>query len=199
LQIALFALVLGACAGPRTDIELAWTAPSARSEKLHRVVTLFVSRDVALRRPAEEKMASQLAIRGVQATPAYQLLTRGDLSSLQAAKDKLRAQGYDGVVTMRIVDREQKLNYVPPSFDAYWTWASPYFYWPGYYMPDYYSPGYIYTTTVVRMETEVYSLSDDRLLWAALSRTTDPGNARELISDVTKTMATRMTQQGLAG
>jgi hypothetical protein len=100
---------------------------------------------------------------------------------------------------MRIVDREQKLNYVPPSFDAYWTWASPYFYWPGYYTPGYYSPGYIYTTTVVRMETDVYSLIDNHLLWAALSKTTDPGNLRELIDDVTKTMATRLTQQDLVG
>jgi hypothetical protein len=199
LWLALFALALGACAGPSTNIELAWTAPDARSERLHRVVTLFVSRDVALRRPAEDKMASQLAAKGVQATPAYQLLTRGDLSSLQAAKDKLSAQGYDGAVTMRIVDREQKLNYVPPSFDAFWTWASPYFYWPGYYMPGYYSPGYVYTTTIVRMETDVYSLADNRLLWAALSKTIDPGNLRELINDVTHTMATRLTQQDLVG
>ncbi len=199
LWLALFALALGACAGPRTSIELAWAAPDARSERLHRVVTLFVSPDAALRHPAEDKMASQLAARGVQATPAYQLLTRSDLSSLPAAKDKLTAQGYDGVVTMRIVDREQKLNYVPPSFDAYWNWASPYFYWPGYYMPGYYSHGYIYTTTVVRMETEVYALPDDRLLWAALSKTTDPDNLRELINDVTKTMAARLTQQDLVG
>jgi hypothetical protein len=197
LRLALVGLALVACAGPHTSVELAWTAPDAQSAQLHRVVTLFVSRDVALRRPAEDEMARQLAMRGVAATPAYQLLTRDDLSSLNSAKAKLKAQGYDGVVTMRMVGHEQKLNYVPSSFDAYWTWASPYFGWPGYYAPGY-APGYVYTTTIVRMETEAYSLPDDRLVWAALSKTTDPDNARELIHDVTKTVATRLTDQGLA-
>lgn len=195
--LALVGLALAACAGPHTSVELAWTAPNAESAQLHRVVTLFVSRDVALRRPAEDEMARQLAERGVEARPAYQLLSRDDLSNLNNAKSKLRAMGYDGVVTMRIVGEEQTLNYVPPSFDAYWTWASPYFFWPGYYAPGYYSPGYVYTTTIVRMETEAYSLTDDRLVWAALSKTTDPGNARQLIDDVTKTVATRLTDQGL--
>jgi len=197
LRLALVGLALAACAGPHTSVELAWTAPNAESAQLHRVVTLFVSRDVALRRPAEDEMARQLAERGVEARPAYQLLSRDDLSNLNNAKAKLRTLGYDGVVTMRIVGEEQTLNYVPPSFDAYWTWASPYFFWPGYYAPGYYSPGYVYTTTIVRMETEAYSLTDDRLVWAALSKTTDPGNARKLIDDVTKTVATRLTDQGL--
>jgi hypothetical protein len=195
---ALVACALVACAGPRTSVELDWTAPNAQSAQLHRVVTLFVSRDVALRRPAEDEMARQLAERGVEARPAYQLLSRDDLSNLNAAKAKLRGMGYDSVVTMRLVGEEQTLNYVPPSFDAYWTWASPYFFWPGYYAPGYYAPGYVYTTTIVRMETEAYSLADDRLVWAALSRTTDPGNARELIENVTRTVATKLTDQGLA-
>ena len=68
---------------------------------------------------------------------------------------------------------------------------------PVYYSPGYYSPGYVYTTTIVRMETEAYSLTDDRLVWAALSKTTDPGNARKLIDDVTRTVATHLTDQGL--
>src|SRR4051812_7606022 len=198
LALVALALALVACAGPHTSVELAWTAPDAQSAPVHRVVTLFVSRDVALRRPAEDEMARQLVERGVEARPAYQLLSRDDLSNLNAAKAKLRGLGYDGVITMRMVGEEQTLNYVPPSFDAYWTWASPYFFWPGYYAPGYYSPGYAYTTTIVRMETEAYSLTDDRLVWAALSKTTDPGNARELIENVTKTVATRLTDQGLA-
>src|SRR5215468_2229596 len=89
LRLALVGLALAACAGPHTSVELAWTAPNAESAQLHRVVTLFVSRDVALRRPAEDEMARQLAERGVEATPAYAVLTRDDLSSLNAARSKL--------------------------------------------------------------------------------------------------------------
>src|SRR5882672_3682982 len=47
-RLALVGLALAACAGPHTSVELAWTAPNADNAQLHRVVTLFVSRDVAL-------------------------------------------------------------------------------------------------------------------------------------------------------
>src|SRR3954449_2765239 len=83
-RLALVGLALAACAGPHTSVELAWTAPNADSAQLHRVVTLFVSRDVALRRPAEDEMARQLAERGVEARAGDQATRRGALTTLDS-------------------------------------------------------------------------------------------------------------------
>jgi hypothetical protein len=191
LAIAIAALTFAGC-GASTTIEQSWTAPNARYERLHNVVTLFISRDGATRRVAEDKMARALAARGVRATPAYAVLTDTDPRDLKQTRAKLRALGYDGVVTMRLVDREHQLQYVPPMFDDYWgpAWGGA---WPG----GYYSPGYAYTETVVRMESTAYSLRNNQLLWSALSKTVDPGSSKRLINDVTKIVAEQLTRRGV--
>lgn len=109
------------------------------------------------------------------------------MTDLNRAKEKLRTLGADGVVVMRLVDREHQLEYIPPDFDMYWGLA-----WPGVY-----SPGYAYTETIVRMETTAYSLRDIQLVWSALSKTVDPRNARALINDVTKIVAEQLTKRGI--
>lgn len=198
LALALCALVLGACATTQTKTELAWVAPDAQHYPLHRVVALYVGRSAALRHSAEDQMAYELQRRGVQATPAYQILQASDLQDLQRAEGKLRAMGYDGIVTMRLVNREQHLNYMPPTFDAYYGWASPFFASPAFYGPGIYSPGYAYTTEEVRMETDAYSLVTGRLLWATISNTSEPSSTRSLVAHVARKAANDLVRNGLA-
>jgi hypothetical protein len=185
IAITIAAITLGACGGS-TTIEQSWTAPNARAERLHKVVTLFISEDGATRRAAEDKLALDLMQKGVQATPAYALLSDQELQDLNAAKQKLAQLGYDGVVTMRLVDKEHELQYMPGDFDAYWGLA-------------WYEPGYAYTETIVRMETNAYSLRSNRLVWSALSKTVDPSGSKGLIKDVSKVVAEQLTKRGLAG
>jgi hypothetical protein len=187
VAIATFAMC--ACGGG-TTIEQSWTAPTARNQPpLRKVVTLFISNDVTTRRAGEDKLARDLNARGVQATPAYTILGDQELSNLDTVKAKLRSMGYDGIVAMRIVNREHQLEYMPPTFDGYW----------GYAYSGFYSPGYAYTETIVRIETTAYSLRNNQLVWSALTKTVDPGSARSLVNDTSKVVASQLTQRGLAG
>ena len=68
-------------------------------------------------------------------------------------------------------------------------------YW-GYGWGTAYSPGYLTTDTIVSVETLVYSLTDDKLLWASSSRTTNPGNLDQLIREVADATAKEMAKQG---
>jgi len=187
--IFVLGVALVACAGPRTRVEMAWTAPAAQRIPLRHVVTMFISPDGVMRRAAEDRMANELANHGIVAMPAYRILADTDLQNLEQVKTTLRDRGYDGILTMRMVDTQTELQYVPPTFDAYWGWAEPYFY----------SRGYAYSETVVRMETSAYSLVTNQLVWSALSKTTDPRSTRGLINDVSRTVASRLARQGLAG
>lgn len=193
LAITAGVLALGAC-GATTTIEQEWTTPTTQARiPLERVVTVFVSDNVTMRRSAEDQLARDLAMRGVQATPSYAILGEKELENTNAARAKLRQLGYDGVVVMRIVDREQELEYIPPTFDGYWGYWGWY---PGYTVGW---GGYPYTETIYRLETAAYSLRNNQLVWSALTRTVDPENARTLIDDTTQVVASELTERGLAG
>jgi hypothetical protein len=188
-------LLVAACAGPSTTIDQVWTAPRAQGERpLHRVVTIFISNDTTMRHAGEDQLARQLAATGVQATPGYAVF--GDqptnLQNIEALKADLRNRGYDGVVTMRIVGREQEVNAVPSSFDWYWGYWGPWYYGA-------YSPGYVYTETIYRLESAAYSLDTGRLVWSALTKTTDPSSAHQLVGDTSQIVANQLAQRGLTG
>ena len=91
------------------------------------------------------------------------------------------------------VDREQ--TYTPD------TWAMPYYgsLW-GYYGYGWGSVttgGYISTTTVLTVETLIFSMAKDRLIWAGVSETEDPKNAQRVVADLVKSAAKELKKQGL--
>ncbi|HEX7840287.1 MAG TPA: hypothetical protein VF469_22570 [Kofleriaceae bacterium] len=178
------ALAFAACGGS-TTIEQSWKAPNLPPNNLRNVVTVCISRDATMRRTVEDSMAQRLAHMGVRAVPTYSILSDDDLKDRDRAKAKLVAGGYDGVVALRLVGKETKLVATPMTFDGYWGMA-----WPGAY-----GPGYLSTETVVRVETNVFSLADNKLVWSGLSKTVDPNTMRSAVDDITKVVAKALENQ----
>ena len=195
LSLLVAAILVGACAGPSTMIEQTWTAPGAGPARFAHVVALYDGEDGTVRRSAEDRLARELAARGVKATPAYAVLTTAELASLEGAKATLRAAGYDGLVVMRMLQHDTQLGYMPGTFDAYWGAGWPHY---GYgYAYGYGSPGYLYPELVVRVETTAYALADNRLVWSTMSRTIDPENTGALVEEVTELVANELGRRGV--
>src|SRR4051794_14223360 len=172
----------GAC-GSSTSMDQSWTTPQP-THRLSNLVTVYVSHDGALRRSAEDAMAVRLASEGVHAVPAYAILPNEDMTDQQAVRTKLIGKGYDGVVAIRLLSANTQIQ-ANPTFVGYWggAWA--------------YNDSWLYTQTVVRVETNVYSLPENRLVWSALSSTLDPSSTHAAVKSVTKFVAKRLENQGI--
>ncbi len=162
------------------------------------VAAVFVTRDEAKRRAGEDALAADLTARGAKGVPAYTLVpdsVRGDGEKARAA---LKAAGANGAVVMRVVGKDQQINYTPGApMPAYYNGFGPYW---GYGWGTAYSPPTVTTDTIVSVETLVYSLTQDKLLWASTSRTTNPTNLDKLVTEVADATAKEMAKQGvLAG
>jgi hypothetical protein len=182
ILIVMFVAVAGAC-GSSTSTEQAWTTPRP-VRPLSNIVTVYISHDGALRRNAEDQMASRLAANGIHAVPSYVVLPNQDMTDHQAVKQKLLALGYDGVFAMRLIGTDTQID-VQPTFVGYWggAWA--------------YNDAWMYTQTIVRVETNLYSLPDDRLVWSAQSKTFDPSSTGAAVTSVTKYVARKVEKTGI--
>lgn len=190
-----FALALGACGGASTQIDQTWVAPSApATQRMHNVATVYLSDNVTMRHSAEDKLARDLSQIGVGATPSYAVIGDAiDVKDIDSIKTRLRNQGFDGMVTMKVVDRTQELE-SSPSYDWYWGWY-------GYGYPGYGYSGYgadVYTSTIYRLETSAYDLRTNQVVWSVMTKTTEPENAQELIDDTSK-VVTRKFVPSLQG
>jgi len=98
-------------------------------------------------------------------------------------------------VIMRVVGRDQRITYTPGyaapgpyrGFGPYW----------GYGWNAVYEPGYLQTDNLISVETLVYSLTTDKLLWASTSRTTNPKDIDSLVKEVADLTAKEMVKEGI--
>jgi hypothetical protein len=189
-------LAVAACAAT-TTFTSTWKAPDVEpiSPAGKTVATVFMSRDESKRRAGEDAMARSLSAYGAHGLPAYTVIPDETAVSSDAARAKLKEAGANGVVTMRVVGKDQQVTYTPGyTAPTYYGGFGPYW---GYGWGSVSSPGYLQTDTLISVETLVYSLDRDKLLWASTSRTTNPENLDTLVKEISDATANEMVKQGL--
>jgi len=188
------------CACTTTTFTSTWKAPDATAldPTGRRVAAVYIGTDESSRRAAEDVMVRKLEEEGADGIPSYSIIPSSEVANTDAVRERLKEERVDGIVTMRIVDEKQetRVRYGTPG--PLWT---PYYsqfwgYW-GYGWGAPYTPTEVSTTTVLRIETLVYSLDRDKLLWAGTSRTSDPSNIPKLVEEVADAAVKQMVRQGL--
>jgi hypothetical protein len=193
-----------AYAGTKTSFKSTWKSPNAQPVhfKGQKVVALVMNPDVAVRRGAEDELARQIKLHGAVGVPAYTLVKEEDIKDKEAAKAAFEKAGILGVVSMRVVSKDKELtaaggtNWILPAYGAFWgTDGSEGYY--GYGWGGVYSPSYISTNNVVGVETLVYSLRQNELVWAGQSETTNASDVNKLISQLIQGTIKEMKEAGL--
>lgn len=178
--VALTALA-AACA-PTTEVVSTWKDPAAEGAHFKKMLAVCVCRDAAIRRTVEDQLASR--IKGSQA--AYTLLSDEQLRDVDASKAIVREAGFDGAVVMMLVNVDRTATYVPGQ-----AYAVPSYYgsmWGGWgyggTSSTMYDPGYVKEDQYVDFNINVYSVTEDKLLWASRSQTQNPSSVPSMVDEV---------------
>lgn len=187
------AVAVASCAS--TEMTSTWTDPGAKGASLSRIAVVCLTKDPGIRRMAEDAAASQIT--GAQAVPSYEVLGDTDLRNREAVKAKMLAQGFQGVLVMRMAGITEQ---VTPVGGPYGPVVGPYATFDGYYNwagAAAYSPGYLQTETVVHVVSNLYSLDQNKLIWSGASRTFDPASVKSFMTDVSKAVAKSLQKDRL--
>jgi len=61
----------------------------------------------------------------------------------------------------------------------------------------YWNPGTITTDRVIGLETNIYNVKDEGLIWTGLTKTTNPGNVEKLVMEVAGVVRAKLREQKL--
>lgn len=193
--LAAAALACAACAS--TPFVSSWRAPDAEPLQIRgaKVAAVAMIENTASRRVAEDAIARELVERGAVGVPMYSIYTDEGPTDEPAARAALEREGYTGLVVFRPVGSEQQIVATPayggPAYSIYWGG----YYGYGWGMPWY--GGEIRTYTVVSVETLVYSLRQNKLVWGGQSTTTNPSSVDRLVHDTAVKVGKELERQGL--
>lgn len=197
--VALFVIAATTCMIAAPKFLAVWKSPevSRLNFATKKVAALVITDSQSLQMSGEEALARELTQRNVNGTPTYRFVPREELKSAEKAKPWFERAKVDGVVALRPVKRETAQEYSPV------IWSSGYYpdFW-GYY-------GYGWTnvyvlpnsreTTTITVETLIYDLTRNQLVWAATSETRDPKNLQDFVKDLVAAAVREMKKMKLVG
>jgi hypothetical protein len=193
-------LLLASCASQ--EFVSTWKDPAAAPLQLRgaKVAAVVMAKDESLRRPAEDALAREITARGAQGIPMYTLMPGDSPDDEATARAACEAAGVQGVVVFKptAVDKQVETKAVTslePSYGSYWG---------GYYSAGWgmsYQPVTVgeemKITRVVSIETRVYSLRQNKLVWVGKSKTTNPEDVNEEVKKLAAATAAQLQKEGL--
>ena len=199
LAVLVILLAVAVISAADTKFKSTWKAPGQEPMSFagKKVVALVISDDDSLRVSAEEGLSSELSGRGLIGVPSYRIIPKPEVKDPDKARGWFERAQAEGVVAMRLVDARKVQTYTPA------TWTGPYYgsLW-GYYGYGWgtgmYIPPRVDEDALVTIETLIFSVPQNKLLWAAVSESKNPKSARQLLADLVKTTVKELQKQGLA-
>lgn len=193
--ILFFSAALISSCGTSTEIVKSWKEPGASVslDQVKKILVVALVRSEASRRTIEDQLVMRLQGKAV----ASYVVMPENLATLEesAITAKLKDDGYDYILMMRLADVEKETSYVPGSnavpyyyrgYGGYYRYAAPYYYDPGYYRED---KNYF-------IETTVYSVPDNKLLWVGTSKTVNPSRIDKAVNEVADAVSKKMKEEG---
>lgn len=172
---------------PSTKIEKTWTDPSftpSTTSSYDKVLVMGLMRDESTRRIAEDKLVGQF--KNVTAVQSYKYLQPSDTVRGEV-EERLKKDGFDGVVIMRLADVDKTTSYVP---------GTTYGGWYGYH-GWYGSPGYYQEDRTYYVETNFYSLESNKLLWSGTTSSLNPSKIDQTLDEIISALKSQLQKQGL--
>ena len=99
-------------------------------------------------------------------------------------EDKLKKDGFDGIILLRLKEVEKSISYTPGT--AYGGW----------YGCRYSSPGYYSENETFMVETILYSLVSDKLLWSGTTSTLNPSSLDKTMDQIIATIRFELQKKG---
>lgn len=185
----LLVALLAGCAS--TGVAESWIEPSlSELPRFQKVFVAYLGADTSAQRHAEDALARHW--KGAEVVKGYVLFPEGRELDPARMKAELRAAGCDGAVIMRLARVEQEVSFTPTTYPTHYRSFG------GYWGQAYPTTMDVRTDEIVHVETNVYSLLDDRLIYAARSETFNPGSTDKLVNEIAEAICKDLESKGLA-
>jgi hypothetical protein len=175
----MYCLILTSCA--QTTTLSAWKDESYGGQ-IKKILIIGASEKPGVRRMFEQEFANQLKPYGITALPSNQILPADKMLDRETIISKIEGRGIDAVLVTDLVERKMVKTY---RSDWYNHQTRTY----GRYFED----------EIVNLETSLYDVKTEKLVWSALSETTimEEDSTYGKIKEFIKSMVEKLSKNKL--
>jgi len=184
-------LLLSSCTN--TKITQSWVEPDNK-KSYNDLLIIGIGESEQNRRAYESYFVDSLKSRKIEAEASYKLIKSDETIDRDTVLKAIDGLGIDGVIITHLVAVDEETVYRPGAYGYGGMYGG--YYGAGYYgsMYSYYphvntyvhDPGYYSTHETYTLETTLYDVKTEQLVWTARSRSFSPESVDEVIVDLTK-------------
>jgi len=189
-------IFISSCAN--TKITSVWMDSKKAGTSFNDILVIGIAEEEHNRRLFEEEFTTQLNAAGIESEVSYMMLPQGTDINRDTVAEAIEGKSIDGVIVTHLVAVEeekvyrQSMDYRP----SYGYYNGLYSYYP--HVHTYvHQPGYYTTHDVVKLETNLYEVATEELVWSAQSRSFAPESAKEVVDDLVKLVIKDLQEKGL--
>jgi hypothetical protein len=179
----------------KTTIERSWRDPATlvKMGQFNKILVVAFVKNEQNRKRVEDDIIKQLKSKAV----ASYTLIEGHSESLTEEKlsEIIKREGFDGAIVMQLMNPNKELTYSPGTGTYPANYNSLYPYYGGahnkYHDEDYFEKHDLYV-----VETNIYSLKDNKLIWNGITNTVDPASVDKIVASLGKAITNEMKRQG---
>jgi len=194
LWAALASAFLISCSG--TQITSSWRDPEKHihSGDWKKVLVVALLKNETNRRRAEDEMVTYLHGKGVT---SYSYLGESfNPKDDEALRTKIKKDGFDAAITMRLIDIDKEKVYTPAQHNSYPVYYDDFGRYYSRNWSFYNTPGYYTVTKKFVIETIIYSIQDDKIIWSGITETYDPQGVEKLTDEIASAIRRQMRKEG---
>jgi hypothetical protein len=207
LLIALAALT--ACSKTATSFSQSYRNPGYEETVFKNVLVIAIAQDQDSRQAFEDALTSAVANEGGTAQASIGVLPHEEQLTEDQLHAAIDAGGFDGVLLSRLMSVDKDSEYTPPKkynnprtryYAASPGWGYGYGGFYGFYgttFAEVHEPGYFETSTTLTLETNLYSVATNELVWTGRSETIDPESIEDARASVTEAVAKKLKAERL--
>jgi len=191
--IPVLGLLLASC-GTSTQMMERWMEPTYQPLQASKVVVIGVGENTRRVSIFEDIMGQKLASRKIDVVKGSAILPR-DSVDIETFKKIVHSTGAQLVIVSRLLGVENETSYVPGTTS--YVPAPSYYGMYGYYYSSYAvmsTPGYYTSYKVYKVESNVYDVQLEKLVWSGESHTTDPQNMQDGVDSFSNTLIDELTR-----
>ena len=193
-------LLLLSCAN--TKITQSWAEPDNK-KSYNGLLIIGIGNSEQTRRAYESYFVEELRANGSEAEASYKLIKSSEKIERETVQKAIEGLEIDGVIITHMVAVDEETIYRPGTNYAYAGYGGYGRYGRGMY--GYYphvnsyvsSPGYYTTHETYTLETTLYDIKTEELVWTARSSTFSPESVDEVIVDLTKLLINDLKEKSL--
>lgn len=164
-----------------------WKSPDAEAVSFagKKIVVLVPAANRSVRRAAEDALANSIDAHGAKGIAGYLLLTESELKDKEVAKKRLQEEQVAGAVVIKAITKG-RVPVPPEQQESFWR----------SYSEESYTPSGEHEDIKMYVETIVYSLEQDKVLWTGNCET-KTSKIDQFIQELIPSVAVEMDKEGL--